>query len=231
MAINITDKVLSISPYVSTHWSRIAALHMKGGVLAVTLIDGDTIHVPGLSPETIDLIFQYHAEYLQKEEKPSLPTQGVMFPRMIEQANEPSVRFAFGDNPESIGSMMQHNPALRDAPDLPADVLQKIGAITRILAPTSEAILPVPEANCNCFHCQIARVVNPSANLPVEEHEEVQLSELDFQQWTIEQTGDRLYLVTNRLDDHEKYSVFLGEPVGCTCGKAGCEHILAVLKS
>ena len=43
--------------------------------------------------------------------------------------------------------------------------------------------------------------------------------------------NDKLFTVINKLDQQEKYNVFLGEPVGCTCGKQGCEHMLAVLKS
>ena len=56
-------------------------------------------------------------------------------------------------------------------------------------------------------------------------------AELSFQEWDIVQTGKDLFHVSSRLDPNEQYNVFLGNPVGCTCGKAGCEHILAVLKS
>ena len=59
--------------------------------------------------------------------------------------------------------MMQHNPSQADAPDIPPDILQKIGAITKIIAPTEEQVfLPKAEPNCNCFHCQIARSVESS---------------------------------------------------------------------
>ena len=47
----------------------------------------------------------------------------------------------------------------------------------------------------------------------------------------ITQTGDKLFTVVNKLDPQENYHVYLGHPVGCTCGKQGCEHILVVLKS
>ena len=64
-----------------------------------------------------------------------------------------------------------------------------------------------------------------------EVEEDVRDDELQFEQWSISSAGDKLYNVVNRLDEQEKYRVYLGHPVGCTCGREGCEHILAVLKS
>jgi hypothetical protein len=148
---------------------------------------------------------------------------------MVEPGEEPSIRFAFGTSLDGLGGMMQHNPNQANAPDLPPEILQKIGAISKILSPSDEVDLPKAETGCNCFYCQIARALNPATS--VLEEPEVTAEELNFQQWTITQTGDKLYMVVNRLDDHEKYNVYLGQPIGCTCGKEGCEHILAVLKS
>jgi hypothetical protein len=88
------------------------------------------------------------------------------------------------------------------------------------------------ESHCNCIHCQIAKSFNQSSQHP-EQHidEDITEDDLRFQQWDITQTGDKMFTVVNRLDNREKYNVYLGQPVGCTCGKTGCEHILAVLKS
>ncbi|WP_228840590.1 hypothetical protein [Candidatus Protochlamydia phocaeensis] len=237
MQIKINEKILSIPPYISTSWSRIAALHMKGGILAITLIDGDTINIPKLSDETIEQIFSYHATYLEKEQLASQAGSAYTLKEenlkgMVEQFGEPSFKLAFGSL-DGLNTAMQHNPAQANAPDLPPEILQKIEAISKVIAPSDEALLPKAEPFCNCFHCQVARVLNPPPiTATVEEHhEEVSDSDLQFQQWTITQTGDKLFSVTNRLDTHEKYSVYLGHPVGCTCGKQGCEHILAVLKS
>lgn len=229
MTIKITDKTLSIPPYISTSWSRIAALHMKGGILAITLVDGDTVHIPNLNSDAINQIFQHHALYLEKEQtQSSLDFSKSKNP--IEQ-EEPAIRLAFGTSLEGLGNMMQHNPSQADSPDLPPEILQKIGAISKIIGPTDEVLLPKAEPGCNCFHCQIARALNPVAHQPEAEEPEVHDEELQFQQWTITQTGEKLFSVVNRLDEHEKYNVYLGQPVGCTCGKQGCEHILAVLKS
>ena len=230
MAIKITDKILSIPPYISTSWSRIAALHMKGDVLAITFVDGDTLHIPNLSLETVHLIFQYHAVYLEREQSSSMSPDLSQLKDIMEQG-EPSIRLAFGSSLEEMGSMMQHNPKQADAPDLPPEILQKIGAIAKILSPSEDISLPKAEVGCNCFYCQIARALNSQTSLSHLEEPEITEGDLKFEQWTITQTGEKLYSVINRLDEHERYNVYLGQPIGCTCGKQGCEHILAVLKS
>ncbi len=235
MQVKITEKILSITPYLSTSWAHIAALHMKGGVMAVTLVDGDTINVPGLSNETIEQIFMRHAAYLDNEQMPA-PLQTSVSKEeslkdLLEQGESP-LRFVFGSPMEGLSTALQHDPSQANAADLPAEVLQKIGAISKIIAPAEELSLPKAEPFCNCFHCQIARAMSSDASQPAEEIiEEVSDADLQFQEWMITQTGEQLFSVASRLNEHEKYSVYLGQPVGCTCGKAGCEHILAVLKS
>lgn len=232
MTIKITDKILSIPPYISTSWSRIAALHMKGGVLAIKLVDGDTLHIPNLNSETIHLIFQHHAIYLEKEQLAAATGSDLSKLKDMMEQEEPSIRLAFGSSMEGLGNMMQHNPSQANAPDLPPEILQKISTIAKIIAPSEELLLPKSEAGCNCFFCQIARALNPEpASSHTADESVIADEELQFQQWDIKQTGEKLYSVVNRLDEHEKYNVYLGQPVGCTCGKQGCEHILAVLKS
>jgi hypothetical protein len=66
---------------------------------------------------------------------------------------------------------------------------------------------------------------------PLEEIEEVSDEDLKFRDWEIKQTAEQLYTVTNPLDANEHYNVFLGSPLGCTCGDKNCEHIRAVLTS
>jgi hypothetical protein len=65
----------------------------------------------------------------------------------------------------------------------------------------------------------------------MDDMEEISDDDLKFRDWEIAQTEANLYSVTNPLDPSEHYSVFLGEPLGCTCGSKNCEHIKAVLKS
>lgn len=234
MMIKVTDKVLSIPPHISTSWSRIAALHVKGGILAITLVDGETLHIPNLDSDTIQLIFQHHAVYLEKEDSsPNVNTNLSQLKDLMGQ-EEPSIRFAFGSSIEGIDGMMQHNPSQSDAPDLPPEMLQKIGAISKIISPSEEMSFPKAESGCNCFFCQIARALCPessTSSIVMIEEPAISDTDLHFPEWDIKQIGDQLYSVAHRLDQHEKYNVYLGEPVGCTCGKQGCEHILAVLKS
>ena len=126
-----------------------------------------------------------------------------------------------------------------NAPDLPAEILEKIASIAKIIAPEDQNSLPKSEPHCNCFYCQVSRAIqaglihHEAGAKPQEEPNEEPISDedLSFQQWDILQASDNLYTVINRLDTQEKYNVFLGQPVGCTCGKLACEHILAVLKS
>lgn len=241
MSVKINEKIVSIPPYISTSWPHIAALHMKGSLLAVTLIDGDTLNIPNLDSNTVDLIFKYHALYLESEEadhtevvsQHESSTNENSINEMIEHiGGAHSIRLAFGGSVENYGTMMQHNPDQSEAPDLPAEILQKISMISKIIAPSDELSIPKAEIGCNCFYCQINRALNDSSEPePLHISEEVSEEDLQFRQWDIAQIDERLFNVINRLDPNEKYQVFLGDPVGCTCGKIGCEHMLVVLKS
>jgi len=93
--------------------------------------------------------------------------------------------------------------------------------------------IPKGEPHCNCPYCQIANAMQGTVS-EVEEkevEEEVTEDDLKFREWDIKQEGDKLYIVTNPLDADEHYQVFLGTPVGCTCGQKNCEHIRTVLSS
>jgi molybdopterin-guanine dinucleotide biosynthesis protein A len=232
MQIKITDKILSIAPYLSTCWSRIATLHMKGSVLVVSLNDGDVINIPNLPNESIEQIFTQHAAYFDNEKlKPirNMINENSLQDLMNDEADS-SFRLAFGSI-DGLSTALQHNSSQSDAPNLPHEMLEKISAIAKIMGTSEEISLPQAEPHCNCFHCQIARTLNPESHSPIEQVEDISDDELQFQDWKISQIGDQLFSVTNRLNEHEKYNVYLGTPIGCTCGQQGCEHILAVLKS
>jgi len=124
---------------------------------------------------------------------------------------------------------MQHNKEQANAPDLPPELLTKIAGITKIIGMEDPSAMPSPEPNCNCFHCQIARAMRGKKK--EDEEEIVTDADLQFRTWEIEHKEKNLYLVTNPLDDKEHYNVFLGDPIGCTCGEKNCEHIRAVLQS
>ncbi len=238
--MKITNKILSIPPYLSTGWDNIESIQTKGSLLVITLKNRESIEIPGLKAEEIQSIFSHHTAYFdEQQEKPASnsqnPRQTAMFYQALmnaDQAMEFPVRFGFGSM-ENMGSLLQHNPAQMNAPDLPKPILQKIAAISKIVAPEDIQALPKPEPHCNCMHCQVVRAITQGFSPHVEDtpEESVPEEELKFRQWDIVQNGDKLFTVINRLDDKEKYSVYLGQPIGCTCGKSGCEHIVAVLKS
>lgn len=247
--MKINEKMLSIPPYISTTWKSISALHMKGQELVVTLNSGESLTIPDLKQEVIDTIFLTHALYIDHQfaQEPSLPIAQMAIPNpyasnLFDMSMESGqLPFKLGDGSigsiDAIGSISHHNPAQADLPELPSEILNKIVAITKIVAPDEPIAIPKPESDCNCVHCQISRAIHQgmphldAVVTSVKVEEPVTDEDLTFRQWDICQTGNKLYTVINRLDSKEKYSVYLGQPLGCTCGKQNCEHLLAVLKS
>ncbi|CCB86658.1 MULTISPECIES: hypothetical protein [Parachlamydia] len=238
--MKITDKILSIPPHISTTWANISSLQMKGLLLVVTLMGGESVNIPGLSLEIIEKIFSTHATFLEQETLAPSSTSHLLSSKGTVSEIELPFRMGFSTL-DGIGTALQHNPAHADAPDLPEEILGKIGAIAKIISPETEGDIPKPEPHCNCMHCQIARTIHQNLtdeedyeeieNIEENAVEDVSEEDLRFSDWDITQTGDKLFSVVKRLDPAEKYSVYLGHPVGCTCGHTGCEHILAVLKS
>lgn len=232
--MKINEKIFSVPPYVSTSWHNVKAIRMEGTSLVVLLSDGGTVTIPGLSDEIIMAAFEFHQKALETkvQNTPSAPfAEG-----FIQQADQ-TIRFGLAGM-EALGNAMQHNFEMRNSSDLPQEILKKVEAVAKVIAPDLKADLPKPEPHCNCPHCQIARAMQRGLGQVTEEsppyQEELELvpaEDLQFEEWRIEQTGTQLYTVINKIDSNERYSVFLGSPVGCTCGKQGCDHILAVLRS
>lgn len=243
--MKINDKILSLPPYISTSWDQVSALRMKANHLSITLKNGDSIDIPALVPEIIEKIFQAHADHLELQtEKSYLETkQNTSFNKQLlaqtlfgQDPGELPFRFGISGI-DGMSAALQHNPDQSDAPNIPEPILRKISAIAKIVGPEEASTLPKAEPNCNCVYCQLTRAISGEGQEPVhlmaEESEEETVNEGDlaFQQWDIAPAGDKLFTVTSRLDTNEKYSVYLGSPVGCTCGHPSCEHIVAVLKS
>ncbi len=220
--MKITTTILSIPPYLSTTWKNISSLHVREEAgrytLVVILQNRVQVEVPALDKATIDMIFEAHAQSAEEESKGSL--------------HLPETPFTFslplnGESPiETLGANMQHNPEQANLPPLPPEMLKKILAVTRAFG-LDETTLPKPEPHCQCVYCQVTRALQ-GQEAP---QEEVSVEDLTFRNWDIQQTGDQLYSVTNPLDSNEHYNVFLGTPLGCTCGSKNCEHIRAVLNS
>jgi hypothetical protein len=243
--MKINSKILSIPPYISTSWKNIASLHIENQdptfVLVITLLSNARIEIPHLEPPMIDAIFATHARFLEQEEKAPVqlkipPRPPINFPIGNEQVISMEFPFKSGmASMEHIGTLLQHNPEQADGPTLPPDVLEKIAQLSKTLGIEDANVLPKPEPHCNCMRCQIARAMQNGADdeAPAQEgHEEVVTDdELKFRIWDVTQTAENLFLVSNSVDNKEQYNVHLGDPIGCTCGQAHCEHIRAVLNT
>jgi hypothetical protein len=230
--MNITPQILSIPPYLSTTWKNISSMHAvpEGDTfkLFVMLASRMRVVIPDLDKASIDTIFEAHARY------GSLPIDSPA----PQENRAPSVSFPLptsGSGLELLNAASQHNPTQADSPELPKEILEKIAGIAKVLGLDNAEHLPKAEPHCNCPYCQIARAFQGAPQQEAieakSEEEIVSEEDLKFRNWDIKQSADQLYAVTNPFDQEESYSVYLGEPLGCTCGEKNCEHIRAVLNS
>ena len=217
--MKINDKILNIPPYISTTWANITSLFTQNDILIVILKNKIKIKIPNLESDILELIFKTHAKTLETKPKQSIsfgfPTLG-----------------GIGGGLESITSGMQHNPEQKNAPNIPEDIKNKIANIAKLFAAEASMEIPKPIDNCNCVHCQISKAMQHGMGINIENlDEEVSDEDLKFRLWDIQEEGTKLFKVINPLDQNEHYNVYLGDPLGCTCGKKNCEHIKAVLNS
>jgi hypothetical protein len=226
--MKITDQILSIPPYISTAWTNVVSLSVmhteEAGLLLVVALANERIIVPNLGYDLIKDIFSAHARSMESRVHPPR-TQQLSFQLPSKLLN---------GTLEKMGFIFQHNPEEADAEALPEEILEKFMTLIKELGITEMSGLPSPKEGCHCHFCQIFRVIQ-EAKSPEEkdpsENQIVKEEELQFRNWDVASTGDRLYDVINRLDHSECYQVYLGEPIGCTCGNPRCEHIRAVLLS
>ncbi len=233
--MKINSKILHIPPYISTTWDNVSGIFMdeRSGVFHITLHSGARVSIPNLAGSIIEEAFKAHAEYVEQFEP---------------KANGSALKGAFplgslGKSPislENLGAftgMMQHDPSQSEAPDLPREILDRVSHVAKALGLDQGAFeTPEGEPHCNCPFCQIANVLHGTSSRVGEVNgqtieEEIPDTELKFREWDIKQVADKLYDVTNPLEKSEHYQVYLGQPLGCTCGKNNCAHIIAVLNS
>jgi hypothetical protein len=242
--MKITETIISIPPYISTSWDNVLSLHMIENDLNFSLKDGSSVTVKHLSPDVVEQIFSAHAAFLEAH-------QGHIVPKATHEKMSPTrsqveqlLNFPFHISPgslENVGQALQHNPAYAGLPPIPDDVANKIATLAKVISEEDIMAMPPAEANCNCMYCQINRILRKtviankdtisSFTEDVVAEENISDAELHFEQWEIKTVRENMYTVTNKLDPKEQYTVYLGNPVGCTCGKANCEHIVAVLRS
>jgi hypothetical protein len=215
--MNITDKILSIPPYISSSWKNIVSIHVEprpfGHALIVELITNTRIEIPNLDRPFIEKIFASHAKAIEEESKPRITAHPFSSLDLM-----------------GMHSVIQHDPQQKDTPPLPMDMLEKIAEMAKGLLPIDFS-LQQPEANCNCPYCQIMRALTEPSAEAVALEEEVSDEDLKFRVWDIKQEDNKLYSVTNSSDNKEQYKVFLGTPIGCSCGSNHCKHIQAVLNN
>lgn len=230
----INSKILSIPPFISAQWNQIEFITTENDSVIVHFRSGKEAEIPEASPELIQKIFQAHKSFAESERQIALPPIPPL-PQGTPLFGTSDIKVAFSSmDPGSVGIPLQHLEELRDAPNIPPEVLEKVRSVSKLVPPEDLVNSAKPVENCNCPFCQIASAIHEDASLKLAqeiEEETVDDADLKFEEWKIEQKGDKLFEVQSKLDSDESYSVYLGEPVGCTCGKQGCEHILAVLKS
>ena len=232
--MKINEKILNLHPYISTEWKNVASLHVKnseiGPLLVVELNSGTQVEVPYLQDKEIENIFTFHGKSI--EEKASNLNSL--------KRNFPPFNFKLIPGFEQVSSVLQHDIAQSQTPDFPLELLEQVSALSKTFGVDELSSLPKPEPHCNCPHCQIMRAMHNSEKSPNsiaipmgEKEETISEADLRFRSWDIvkSKTASDLYTVTNPLDTNEHYTVFLGKPIGCTCGNNTCEHIKAVLQS
>lgn len=248
--MKITDTIISIPPYISTTWDNVASLHMEEGVLFITLREGGkTVAIPALDRAIVEQVFSAHASFLEAHLplhpgiNPGINPRPQRGTNSIEQLFTFPLRFGAGGggaaNIESMGQVLQHNPVYSELPIIPEEVANKIATLAKIISEEEILAMPPAEANCNCMYCQINRILrkeilkeeNTLLEHPPIEEEKISSEDLHFDQWKVELVSDKIYHVINKLDPQEQYTVNLKDPIGCTCGKSDCEHIVAVLRS
>ena len=244
--ITLSDTVICIPPYISTSWNNIKSVHIDDNKSLVFILnDSSKIAIPDLSAEVVQTVFEKHAMAMEKNNRGGGPIiEGnkqnqerltnllSKFLKLFSSNQFMGLPIQIGvENSNGIVPIMSHDPTQSNAPDLPKEILDKISTMVQSFEDIESDIIPKPVENCNCIYCQIARAIYGQLGNGQEKDEEVTEEDLKFKEWDIEQTGEKLYQVSNPLDQNEKYTVYLGETLGCTCGKKNCEHIRVVLKS
>jgi len=249
MKVKIDEKLICIPPHISATWDQVTFLQSeedpetKKFTLTIHLVDGKIVQIPNLDSALVDIAFAAHMKHLEgkppsedKEDEPK--TFGGLLQQLTglspEQLSSMPIRFGLsGGMPgmENLEMAFQHNQEQADSPDMPPEVLEKASEMAKLVMGGDLGSFPKPEPHCNCMHCQLARAIHDISKIEKIEEEPVSDKDLTFRTWDIKESGEKMFIVTNPLDPKEQYTVYLGKPVGCTCGQSDCEHIKAVLYS
>lgn len=241
MKVKVTDQLICIPPYISARWDQISYVesvnetNSESPILKLHLINGQIISIPNLDGSLVETIFREHQLYLETSfGKKALKEDNKLssFVNVLQQlSKDVDIQILSSSNLFSsllsanpLDTILQHIPEHKDHPDAPSEVLEKIVSILRMFPNGALSAQIKPERHCNCLHCQVGKLI-----LEEEQDNEVSQEDLSFREWDVTQDGEYLYIVTNPLNPEEQFSVYLGTPIGCTCGQTNCEHIRAVL--
>ena len=234
--MKINTKILSIPPYISTTWDCVSGIFFDEatGIFHVTLHMGTRISIPNLDQNAIKAAFKAHADYIESYDQAPAKEETLLkgaFP--LASIGKSPINF---ENLGAFTGMMQHDPSQSNASDLPKEILERVSQVAKALGLDQESFdAPEGQPHCNCPYCQIAKALHGNFGAcekePAPIEEEITDTELKFREWDVRQVAEKLYEVSNPFDKSEHYQVYLGQPIGCTCGKNNCQHIIAVLNS
>ncbi|HEY4831226.1 MAG TPA: hypothetical protein VIH61_01515, partial [Waddliaceae bacterium] len=145
MKVKIDEKLICIPPYISTTWDQVTFLQSEEDpethlfALVIHLIEGRAVRIPNLDSSLIDIAFGAHIKFLERKNNPLSKQKGGEDPKTIgallqqmtglspdQLANMP-VRFGIAGIEGMPGmEVLQHNQSQGNAPDMPAEVLEKI---------------------------------------------------------------------------------------------------------
>ena len=255
----INKQLISIPPYLATRWENVNALYMVGDELFIKLSDNKEVCVPKLSQEHLDLLFQIYANLEKPLTSTQSKPANKNTSKEEEKKPNPSLSFRLKGGPGGVSTQMgippifgnfmgmepllQHDPKQAHTPPLPAEILERLKGVSNLIGAEDLDTLPKAEPHCNCPFCQIVRAIHPEDHTEEEpclienEGEPVNDDEISFrhsaaeltEEWKVSKESEQLYRVTSVQDSDVAYQVFLGRPIGCTCGSNQCEHIKAVL--
>ena len=229
--MKITSRRLSIPPYVSCSWDQVSSLHVEElddrRDLVVFMTSGARVTIPHLSETLIDMIFTAHGEFLDQGSAPAFEMGNIQIEGTLPPGLIPLSGNLLGGG---VADLMQHNSSHKDMPDLSSEILEKVIGMIKVIAPDEVGNLSPSEPHCNCIHCQVSRSASTESIEEVAD-EIVSEDDLTFKDWDVTSEGENLFLVRHPIDANEEYHVFLGNPIGCTCGSKQCEHIAAALRT
>ncbi|NDE63904.1 MAG: hypothetical protein EB053_06075 [Chlamydiae bacterium] len=249
--MKINHRVLHIPPYISCKWSEIASIGVESiegqNVLHVQLLSGARAIVPNLTQDEIDLVFKMHVQHLEaaaeEEEKFKNVKEIPFFSNLFQPPPmDANVATSFGapisfhfDATDPSSLFQGHNPQFANSPALPKEILDKITLIAKAIG--GEMVKEVePVDLCNCFFCQIARALHnerkdeKKPHIPKNLPKDLLSGGID-PEWMVEEVGPHMFKVTSRDEPGILYQVYLGDPLGCSCGSNRCQHIVAALKT